>query len=138
MQMRYVALNGQFQGKPDIDRGVEAFNKVYRSHQGDLGLYFRSLYSVFRFLDGVDPSQRKLLGGVIRSLLSDYELVFIFYNCLGEKGRKFNRYAVEYALFDNLDVQLLLQSDHAAYVDELSLGENQIALKIREAVCVNK
>lgn len=132
MQARYVAVSPESQGKPDIIRGVEAFKKVYRSHQGDLGLYFRSLYSVFRFLDGVDSSQRKHLGAVLRSLLSDYELVFIFYNCLSEKGRKFNRFANEYALFDNLDVQRLLNVEHVAHADVLSLGENQVALKIRE------
>lgn len=74
----------------------------------------------------------------MRSLLSDYELVFIFYNCLSEKGRRFNRFANEYALFDNLDVQRLLNFEHVAHADVLSLGENQLALKIREAAYTNK
>ena len=134
MIIRYSDLYLEFRGRPDIVRGLEAFDKVFKNNQGDLGLYFRSLYSVFKFIDGVDCAQRKHLGAVARSLLSDYELVFIFYNCLTPKGRKFNRFANEYKLFDNLDVELLLKKEHVVHADKLSLGSNEAALTIRGAV----
>lgn len=80
----------------------------------------------------MEITQKKHLGAVVRSLLSNHELVFIFYNCLSEKGRKFNRFAIEYALFDNLDVELLLNKMHVVHADRATLGGNKVALSLYE------
>ena len=133
LQARYSEMHIELQGKPDVVRGLEAYKKVLKAHQGDLGLYFRSLYSVFRFIDDVEVTQKRHLGAVVRSLLSDHELVFIFYNCLSDKGRKFNRFAIEYALFDNLDVELLLNKTHVIHAEKATLGKNKVALSIFDA-----
>ncbi|WP_439853030.1 putative phage abortive infection protein [Pseudomonas syringae] len=134
LRARYSELYISARETPDIVRGLDAYEIVLRSNQGDLGLYFRSLYSIFRYLDNVEGAQKKHLGNVARSLLSDYELVLLFYNCLSKKGRKFNRYAVEYALFDNLDVQLLLSEEHVAHIEKTALGDNKEALIVRATV----
>ena len=47
-------------------------------HKADLGLYFRSLYSVFRFVYSCEHKDRAQFGLVVRSLLSDYELIVLF------------------------------------------------------------
>jgi len=72
-----------------VRRGIEpslasqaAYQSVLKSHLGDLGLYFRSLYSVFRFIETLEKKDQKKYAVVVRSLLSDYELIFLFYNCL--------------------------------------------------------
>lgn len=120
------------------ERSIEAYQGVLRNHQGDLGLYFRSLYSVFRFVENSKHIDKKHYGSVVRSLLSDYELIFIFYNCLSLKGEKFNRFAVAYALFDNLDVALLLDSSHVKFMSKEAFGNNEDALQILLQDCEQK
>ncbi|QSB37695.1 hypothetical protein JTY93_15245 [Pseudomonas hygromyciniae] len=66
-----------------------AYQAIYHIGRTDLGLYFRSLYSVFRFVDESKHQDSDKFGVVVRSLISDYELVLIFYNCLSEKGGGF-------------------------------------------------
>ncbi|VVM74137.1 putative phage abortive infection protein [Pseudomonas fluorescens] len=111
---------------------LEAYQKVMKDHQGDLGLYFRSLYSVFRFIDGADHTDKKHLASVVRSLLSDYELVLLFYNCLSPKGENFKRFANAYELFDNLDVDLLISKQHVLSMEKASFGKNEAALALLE------
>ncbi|WP_282372355.1 putative phage abortive infection protein [Pseudomonas sp. PS02290] len=132
LRVRYSELMSASREGPSIEAGIEAYQKILKAHQGDLGLYFRSTYSVFRFIDGVEEDQKKHLGAVARSLMSDYELVFLFYNCLSQKGKKFNRFANMYALFDNLDVSLLLDKEHIIQIDKASLGDNDEAHQIRD------
>ncbi len=109
-------------------RARYAYGSVLKLHQGDLGLYFRSLYSVFRFIERAEHADKKHLGRVVRSLLSDYELVFLFYNCLSERGEKFLDFAVTHELFDNLDVELLLDIQHVRLVSLESFGSNENAI----------
>lgn len=85
-----------------------SYQAVYIAARTDLGVYFRSLYSVFRYIDDSGHEESQKLSVIVRSLISDYELVLLFYNCLSEKGEKFCRYVERFALFDNLDESLLL------------------------------
>lgn len=119
-----------FMDKPIGEDGQHAYHTVLEVHQGDLGLYFRSLYTVFRFIEGSGDSDQKHFALVVRSLLSDFELVFLFYNCLSSKGERFMRFAEMYALFDNLDVSLLLSLDHISLIKASAYGSNAEALKV--------
>jgi hypothetical protein len=119
-----------FIGKAPGEASMAAYHSVLQSHLGDLGLYFRSLYAVFRFIETADPKDRKHFAVVVRSLLSDYELVFLFYNCLSEKGGKFMIYAEKYALFDNLDVGLLISLDDVSLMNADVYGDNSEALHL--------
>ncbi|ALE00121.1 putative phage abortive infection protein [Pseudomonas syringae] len=134
MKMRNTYYNVKGVDKVDLKRDIEcaktAYASVLEEHQGDLGLYFRSLYAVFRFVESSNHPDKKSLALVVRSLLSDYELVFLFYNCSSEKGRNFLRFANEYYLFDNLNVDLLLNEEHVAIVDRSSLGRNEEGLRV--------
>ena len=109
---------------------MHAYNSILASHQGDLGLYFRSLYTVFRFIEASGESDQKHFALVVRSLLSDFELVFLFYNCLSSKGERFMRFAKIYALFDNLDISLLLSIDHVYLISAEAYGGNAEALRV--------
>jgi hypothetical protein len=44
------------------------------------------------------------------------------------KGEKFKRFAKSYALFDNLDVELLIDDKHVRFMDKEAYGENEEAL----------
>jgi len=106
------------------------YELVYGMARADLSLYFRSLYSVFRFVEGSGYQGVAKFGVVLRSLLSDYELVLLFYNSLSPRGMKFKRFIYEHALFDNLDPKLLLEPDHALYLEIEAFGQNEAILKL--------
>lgn len=108
------------------------YNWVWRGFHSDLGLYFRSLYSLLKFLSESDYHDKAKLGVVIRSLLSDYELALIFYNCMSSRGENFIKYAEEYALFDNLDVGILVDEKDVLRVSKKTFGKNKAALEIFE------
>lgn len=126
---RYSELGALYNHNHSKERAESAFGKIMHSHQGDLGLYFRSLYSIFRFIERSEYATKDF-ALVVRSFLSDYELVLLFYNCLSFKGEKFRRFAVAHALFDNLDVSLLIREDHVVYMDRESYGKNELALAL--------
>ncbi|MNE11363.1 hypothetical protein D3C81_295770 [compost metagenome] len=121
----------RFEGRENGTAQMAAYDSVLQAHLGDLGLYFRSLYAVFRYIETTAIEDRKHFALVVRSLLSDYELIFLFYNCLSDKGSKFKVYAEKYALFDNLDVGLLLSVDDVALMSVEAFGENEEALNIK-------
>lgn len=127
---RYDEMGESHAHADSIERSLAAYEKVMSDHQGDLGLYFRSLYSIFRFIEDAHHSDKQSFALVVRSLLSDYELVLLFYNCLSHKGKKFKKYANSYALFDNLNVTLLQRECHVVYMDKEAYGKNEEALRI--------
>lgn len=73
--------------------------------------YFRHLYHIYKFVDTsdlIEDSKRYDYACIIRSQLSDYELVMMFYNCLTANGRdKFKPLIEKYAVFNNLRLELL-------------------------------
>lgn len=78
--------------------------------------YFRHLYRIYKFVDTsdlIEDSERYNYACIIRSQLSDYELVMLFYNCLTENGRKkFKPLIEKYTIFNNLRVELLANKEH--------------------------
>lgn len=128
--MRSTSKSSRFQSLISPERAMAGYEEMMRIHQGDLGLYFRSLYSLFKYIENSSYDDKKHLALIVRSFLSDYELVLIFYNCLSSKGEKFRRYAEMYALFDNLDVLLLIDLEHVRLIPPSAFGENLNALKL--------
>lgn len=78
--------------------------------------YFRHLYRIYKYVDSSDliaDEERYDYACIIRSQLSDYELVMLFYNCLTENGReKFKPLIEKYAIFNNLRDELLANKEH--------------------------
>lgn len=82
---------------------------------GFLDHYFRLLYRILKYIDDshkkipeMTLSKRYEYASIVRSTLSQYELVLLFYNCLSSNGReKFKPLIEKYAIFNNLRVELL-------------------------------
>lgn len=77
---------------------------------------FRHLYRIYKYVDTSDlitEEERYDYACIIRSQLSDYELVMLFYNCLTTNGReKFKPLIEKYAIFNNLREELLANAEH--------------------------
>ncbi|BBU69651.1 putative phage abortive infection protein [Fluviibacter phosphoraccumulans] len=109
---------------------TKAYDSMWEQSQSDLGHYFRGLYNVFRYLSEHDFNDKKQYGNIARAQLSDLELIVLFYNCLSERGKNFIRYAKEFAIFDNLDLSLLLNKEHVRLLDREAFGSNAEALTL--------
>lgn len=82
--------------------------------------YFRHLYHIFKYIDIsdlIEDKERYEYASMVRSQLSDYELVMLFYNCLAQKDsgieeNKFKPLIEKYAIFNNLRKELLAKEEH--------------------------
>ena len=114
----------------DYERLEIAYELMWLKYQGDLSLYFRSLYSVFRFISESGHPDALKFGGIVRSFLSDFELVMLYYNCLSRQGVGFKKYISEFKVFDNLDVNMLIDVGELIEFDVRSYGANEAALHV--------
>ncbi len=110
--------------KESPSRVSETYDAMWQHFRGDLSIYYRSLYSVFRFVSACDHPKKRDFATVARSFLSDFELVVLFYNCLSPRGDNFKMFAYEFQLFNNLDPKLLLDPKHVKLLDWHAYGEN--------------
>lgn len=97
-----------------IVHGLEIYSKIPSTTRFDH--YFRHLYRIYKYVDSSDliaEEERYNYACIIRSQLSDYELVMLFYNCLTENGReKFKPLIEKYTAFNNLRDELLADVKH--------------------------
>lgn len=116
----------------------EKFNvkylEVYTTVQTDFGHYFRNLYRIIKYVDSTEFVSKSELNiksddtsteseleyenrnflirysytSMVRAQLSDYELLWIFYNCLSQNGnRKFKPLIEKYTLLKNMPIDKL-------------------------------
>lgn len=104
---RYYKKKGK-----DVVNTIVAYDGYRNVRYDDLSIYFRFLFNVFKYIDSSDVENKYKYASIVRSQLSDSELLMIFYNCISSQGRKMVYYTEKYKIFDNLPVNLLLQSEH--------------------------
>lgn len=100
-----------------------SYKMFWKNSQLELGHYFRFLYNFYRLVDE-SVEARPYHAKLIRSQLSDQELLILFYNCTSEQGKNFCKYAVKYQIFDNLPTVRLLHPTHADLIDRAAFGQN--------------
>lgn len=114
----------------------ESWNKLYKDEESQLDSLFRTLYRLFLWVDQntkLSPSEKWLYISIIRSQLSWIEMVYLYYNCLTERGSKFKNLVEKYAIFDNLafndDPSLTkLQAEYSAEAFSSYLARNKLGL----------
>lgn len=109
----------------------KSFEFYFRGRSGNFSHYFRYVYNMFKFIDcaDIDDEDKKKYAKILRSQISNYELLILFYNGNGPHGEKFKHYINEYSLFDNLPIDKLISDVHVAFFEVESWGENEDALK---------
>ena len=111
----------------------QAYQVLWEKSQSDLGHYFRSLYNVFKYVSEHEFSDKKQYGNIARAQISDFELVILLYNCTSKNGKNFIKYAEEFAIFDNLDPDLLIENKHINLLPIAVYGDNEKALTIHSS-----
>lgn len=89
--------------------------------------YFRHLYRIFKYIDESpvldDEDQKYGYTSIVRSSLSEYELILIFYNVLAFKRfGKFRLLIERYAIFNNLRIEHLATESERRYYGSMVFG----------------
>jgi hypothetical protein len=82
-----------------------SWENTYKENEYQLDSLFRTLYRLILWVDMQDKlndDDKWLYISIIRSQLSWVEMVYLFYNCLTDRGYKFKALVEKYAIFDNL------------------------------------
>ena len=96
----------------EVEKIAAAYEAFDRENSEDLGHYFRSLYHLIKLIDQSNVENKRLYTNLVRAQLSRYELLFLFYNCLTDKGRdKFKPLIEKYTLFKTLPQDLLIDPE---------------------------
>lgn len=115
----------------------EVFNKHYNNFENDLGHYFRTLYRIIKIVDGADFLYGKSLENkneifeikymyvsILRSQISDYELAWIFYNCLTQKSSKeFKELIEKYSFLKNIRPELIAFETHKSLFNPMAFSK---------------
>ena len=97
------------------ETGIKSYELSYTPTYFDH--YFRNLYRIIRYVDeaavfsndrNIDQKKYEYIA-ILRSTLSRYELVWLFYNCLSDYGRSdFKPLIEKYSLLKNIRTDLLV------------------------------
>lgn len=112
----YVGLKEMFQNDNDAFKHYVEDKSV-----GRLDHYFRHLFHIFRYIkrSGFSEADQYRYASLVRSNLSQYELVLLFYNCLSSNGiKKFKGLVEDFALLNNLRVNLLAKEEDRILYNE--------------------
>ncbi|MBX2834459.1 MAG: putative phage abortive infection protein [Micavibrio sp.] len=117
---------------------LAAYTKFYEDYDAQLGHYFRVLYRIFKLLKDKKEQDEEFddvyYAKIVRSLLSNDELVLLFFNCAfyGE-GLKFKPLLERYEVFDNLPLskledleEFIIEYDQNAYGQNVPMIEAYI------------
>lgn len=95
--------------------------------------YFRNMYRIVKFVEEIDvfddlpqdeiDKKKYEYVAILRSTLSRYELVWLFYNTLSIYGKvKFKPLVEKYALLNNIRVELLVKPEDVKLFDAKAFG----------------
>lgn len=127
---RYNLMYNNLKANPTEFESIYLEN--YQRAQTDFGHYFRNLYRMIKLVDQTDffYDSNKVSAdeifkikyrytSIIRAQISDFELLWIFYNCLSENGiKKFKPFIERYSFFKNIPTGLIADNSHIELYDK--------------------
>lgn len=128
----YEKLKGAFhhqytnnRDNPESKRFADAYEYFWNKWHKELGHYFRSLYTIYKYLNDSEISEKKMYANIIRSQLSDFELLVLYYNCLSKFGeKKFKPLVERFELFDNMPLEMLYRPEDVNHYSASAFGSN--------------
>lgn len=140
-EYNYTRLKQKLSQNPDV---IKSYESIYNTIHNDFGLYFRNLYSIVKFIDKTEFYTLELVKrnneniaddklselyeqmnfdkkyeyvSMLRSQLSNHELLWLFYNCMSAYGEKFKPLIVKYKMLKNLPKENL---HNQQYIDSFT------------------
>ena len=133
---RYVFKRGYEDMYDKMKNNPAGHEKIYlegyNKYEADFGHYFVNLYRMFKMVDQVKPEDyfekptkdavdefKYKYTSIIRAQLSNYEKLWLFYNCLSVNGiEKFKPLVERYSLLKNMPQSFLVSADHKKLYDK--------------------
>ena len=106
----------------------DAFRDFWDRNQRYLGHYYRYLYNIVRFINEKRPDEETYIR-ILRSQISDQELLLLFYNCMTPQGHKFKTLVEKFALINNIDKGQLLNKQHEFLISPSAFGQREEILQ---------
>jgi len=100
-----------------------SYHEFWKENQLELGHYFHFLYNFMRMIDNNDDAKSYHMK-LLRSQLSDQELLLLYYNIVANNMDCFRSYVEKYAIFDNMPTVRLLDDQHASLLRRAAFGDN--------------
>lgn len=132
------ALN-EIYGKMLVDAGnmrdkrdsQKIYLDYYKTYSSQLAHYYRCLYGIFKFISEnkflESDEERIHYAKILRSQLSDQEILLLFYNvAVSGKGDKFLKYAESYELFNNIDENKFLYKEDGRKMVKQAFGDKKL------------
>lgn len=95
------------------DNANAAYKNFFEQNHSDLGHYFRTIYNIVKFINDGKPANPKYYTSLLRSQLSTYEHLLLFYNCQSKYGdKKFKPLIIQFSMLDNMSISELLDQEH--------------------------
>lgn len=107
----------QYKGLKELFQSNDNRFEIYENNNAVsfLDHYFRQLYSIFTMIienKNLDNNGKYEYCRIVRSTLSQYELLLLFYNCLSSNGvEKFKPIIEDWAIMNNLRKDMLAKQD---------------------------
>ena len=128
-ELHYSELKKQLRDYVDQGYISDNYKVEYQKCRNDFDHYFRNLYRIIKLVDttqftDIPGSSKEFMEkykytSIVRSQLSTFELLWLFYNCLSENGIEYFKPLVErYTLFKNLRIEELANGRHTDLYDE--------------------
>lgn len=98
-----VILDRYLKASNELEKVLIVYNRHFVSNENQLGHYFRNLFRIVKWIDNSDLKfeEKREYIGILRAQLSAYELRYLFYNALSDKGKDFKALLIKYNFFDD-------------------------------------
>ena len=94
-----------------------AAGDLFLKNNPNLGIYFRNLYRIYKYVDENDVGDKFDLTGLLRAQLSEHELALLFYNGLSASGSEFKILMERYAMFEHLTMASLFTRESTGFYE---------------------
>lgn len=116
-------LKAKTQNKAGQALLIDIYDYYLLIHQSDLGHYFRNLYYIVRYIENCKIKKEEKIEfiKILRSQLSNYELLLLAYNGLHEYGKEFYTYIEEYHLLKSLNNEKRLPDTYTKRIIDIDI-----------------
>lgn len=93
---------------------IDAYIELYNENRGHLSHYFKSFYRILKIIDSakLDEKEKNSYAKILRSQLTDFEQLMLFYNSLSMYGEKARPLILKYNLLKNIPLFKKPEFDH--------------------------
>lgn len=109
----------EFENDISIENAESSYREFYDKFP-DIGLYFRILYRLVKLINGssLTDSEKYTYTSIVRAQMSDYELLWLFYNCtVGYGKEKFKPLVEKWVLLQNMREDKLADESHYEWLN---------------------